>query len=183
MSSNSDNATTLAENKVLILYILNLLDNDIRQDDLFKIVTSINDINYFYFKQVVSDLIDSKLVGIYTKDEEQVIKITSEGKNAYILTKDVLPGILKLKADNIFKEEFSSIAEEASVIAEFIPKNENEYTIKCKIVENNQTIFEVKTFVGSRDRAKRIVDNWNKDAKSIYPKILDLLLKDVDTKD
>ena len=178
MSSNSDNTTTLAENKVLILYILNLIDNDIMQDNLFKIIASINDINYFYFKQILTDLIDSKLVGSYTKEAEQVIKITSKGKEAYILTKDVLPGIMKLKADNIFKKEFSSIEEEASVIAEFIPKNENDYTIKCKIVENNETIFEVKTFAGSRERAKKIVDNWNKNAKSIYPQILNLLLKD-----
>ena len=178
MRSNSDNATTLAENKVLILYILNLINNDIRQDDLFKIITSINDINYFYFKQVLTDLIDSKLVGSHTKEEEeQVIRITSEGKNAYILTKDVLPGIMKLKADNIFKKEFASIEEESSVIAEFIPKDENSYTIKCKIVENNETIFSVKTFAGSRARAKRIVDNWNENAKSIYPEILNLLLK------
>ena len=141
MSSNSDNITTLAENKVLILYILNLLDRDIRQDDLFKIISSINDINYFYFKQIIIDLIDSKLVGTYTKDEEQVIKITTEGKNAYDLTKDVLPGILKLKADNVFQKEMSLIENEASVIAEFIPKNENEYTVKCKIVEQNETIF------------------------------------------
>ena len=178
MSSNSDNATTLAENKVLILYILNLIDNDIRQDDLFKIITSINNVNYFYFKQFLTDLIDSKLVGIHTKEEEQVIRITSEGKNAYILTKDVLPGIIKLKADNIFEKEFASIEEESSVIAEFIPKNENNYNIKCKIVENNETIFEVKTFAGSRERAKRIVDNWNKNANTIYPEILNLLLKD-----
>ena len=177
MSSNSDNTTTLAENKVLILYILNLIDNDIMQDNLFKIIASINDINYFYFKQILTDLIDSKLVGSYTKEAEQVIKITSKGKEAYILTKDVLPGIMKLKADNIFKKEFSSIEEEASVIAEFIPKNENDYTIKCKIVENNETIFEVKTFAGSRERAKKIVDNWNQNAKSIYPQILNLLLK------
>ena len=177
MSSNSNNATTLAENKVLILYILNLIDNNIRQDDLFKIITSINDINYFYFKQVLTDLIDSKLVGINTKEEEQFIRITSEGKNAYILTKDVLPGIMKLKADNIFEKEFASIEEESSVIAEFIPKNENNYTIKCKIVENNETIFEVKTFVGSRERAKKIVDNWNQNANEIYPEILNLLLK------
>ena len=176
MSSNSDNITTLAENKVLILYILNLLDKDIRQDDLFKIISSINDINYFYFKQIIIDLIDSKLVGIYTKEEEQVIEITAEGKNAYLLTKDVLPGILKLKADNVFQREFSSIENEASIIAEFIPKNENEYTVKCKIVENNETIFEVRTFAGSRDRAKQIVDNWNKNASSIYPKILNMLL-------
>lgn len=178
MGSNSDNATTLAENKVLILYILNLINGDFKQDDLFKIINHINNINYFYFKQLLTDLIDSNLVGTYTKEEEQVIKITSEGKNAYILTKDILPGIMKLKADNIFKKEFSSIEEESSVIAEFTPKDEDNYTIKCKIVENNETIFEVKTFAGSRDRAKRIIDNWNKNATTIYPKILNLLLED-----
>ena len=178
MSSNSDKATTLAENKVLILYILNLINNDIKQDDLFKLISSINDMNYFFFKQILTDLIDSKLVGTYTKEEEQVVKITKEGKNAYILTKDVLPGILKLKADSVFKKEFASIENEASIIAEFIPKNENNYTVKCKIVENNETIFEVRTFVGSRERAKKIVDNWNKHANSIYPEMLNLLLKE-----
>lgn len=176
MNLNSDNSTTLAENKVLILYILTLLDGEIIQDGLFKIVSSINNINYFYFKQILTDLIESKLVGTYTKEEEPVIKITSEGKNAYILTKDVLPGIMKLKADNIFKTELTSLEEEASVIAEFTPRNENDYTIKCKIVENNETIFEVKTFAGSRERAKKIVDNWNANANEIYPQILNLLL-------
>lgn len=180
MSSNSDATTTLAENKVLILYILTRISRDIKQDDLFKIITSINNINYFIFKQILTDLIDSKLVGSYTKEEEPVVRITSEGKNAYILTKDVLPGILKLKADNKFKEEFKNLAEESSVIAEFIPKNENSYTVKCKIIENNETIFEVRTFAGSRERAKKIVDNWNKNANHIYPKILDLLLESED---
>ena len=183
MSSNSDATTTLAENKVLILYILTRISRDIKQDDLFKIITSINNINYFIFKQILTDLIDSKLVGSYTKEEEPVVRITSEGKNAYILTKDVLPGILKLKADNKFKEEFKNLAEESSVIAEFIPKNENSYTVKCKIIENNETIFEVRTFAGSRERAKKIVDNWNKNANHIYPKILDLLLESEDNND
>lgn len=177
MDSHSDNYTTLAVDKVLILYTLTLLNNDIVQDGLFKIVSSINNINYFYFKQILTDLIDSKLVGTYTKEEEEpLIKITSEGKNAYTLTKDVLPGIMKLKADNIFQKELSLLEEESSIIAEFIPKNETDYTVKCKIVENNETIFEVKTFAGSRERAKRIVDNWNHNANKIYPEILNLLL-------
>lgn len=178
MNSNSDNTATLAENKVLILYLLDKINKEIKQDNLFKIITSINGINYFYFKQILTDLIDSKLVGTYTKEEESVVQITTEGKNAYILTHEVLPGILKLKADNLFEKELSNIKEESSVIAEFIPKNENDYTIKCKIIEDNESIFEVKTFVGSRDRAKRIIDNWNKNATSIYPKILNLLLDD-----
>ena len=44
-------------------------------------------------------------------------------------------------------------------------------------IENNETIFEVKTFAGSRERAKKIVDNWNNNASKIYPQILDILLK------
>ena len=178
--SSSDNTTTLAENKVLILYILNQIPDGILNDGLYKIIASINDVNYFYFKEVLTDLLDSKLVGLFTKDEEEesVLKITSEGKNALSLTIDVLPGILKLKADNVFKKEFPSIADKTSIIAEFIPKSENDYTIKCKVIEKNETIFEVKTFAGSRERAKKIVDNWNKNASKIYPKILDLLLED-----
>ena len=178
MMSSSDNTTALAENKVLILYILNQLNSGIIEDGLYKIIASINDVNYFYFKEVLTDLMDSKLVGIFTKDEaESVLKITTEGKNALSLTQEVLPGLLKLKADNIFKEELSNITEETSIVAEFIPKNENDYTVKCKIIEKNETIFEVKTFAGSRERAKKIVDNWNNNATKIYPQILDILTK------
>ena len=90
-----------------------------------------------------------------TKDEDEtIIKITSEGKNALSLTR-CTSRINKIKADNIFREELSSVTEETSVTAEFIPKNENDYTIKCKIVENNETLFEVRTVAGSRDRAKK----------------------------
>ncbi|MBQ2937771.1 MAG: DUF4364 family protein [Clostridia bacterium] len=177
--SSSDNTTALAENKVLILYILDQISDGIIEGGLYKIISSINDVNYFYFKEVLTDLLASKLVGIFTKDEEEsVLRITSEGISALSLTIDVLPGILKLKADNVFKKEFSSISDKTSIISEFIPKNENDYTIKCKIIEKNETIFEVRTFAGSRDRAKKIVDNWNKNASKIYPKILDILLED-----
>ena len=141
--SSSDNITALAENKVLILYTLSQIPNGLSNDGLYKIISSINDVNYFYFKEVLTDLLDSKLVGMFTKDEEDesVLKITSEGKNALSLTIDVLPGILKLKADNVFQKEFSSIADETSIIAEFIPRSENDYTIKCKVIEKNETIY------------------------------------------
>ena len=168
----------LAENKVLILYLLNKLPDGIKNDNLYKIVSSANNINYFYFQELLTDLIQSKLVGSFTKDEDIIVQITSNGKNSLSLTKSLLPGILKLKADNVFKEELSNIAEESSIITEYIPKNENNYTVKCKIVEKNETIFEISTFAGSRDRAKQISDNWKKNANNIYPQIIDLLLND-----
>ena len=35
--------------------------------------------------------------------------------------------------------------ENDNIIAEFTPKSEDHYTVNCKIMENNETIFEVKT--------------------------------------
>mgnify|MGYP003376916978 CR=1 FL=1 len=166
----------LAENKVLILYLLSKLPDGIKSDNLYKIVSSANSINYFYFQELVTDLINTNLIGSFTKDEDNFIKITTEGANALELTKSLLPGILKLKADNVFKDEVLNIEEESSVITEFIPKDENNYTVKCKIVEKNETIFEISTYAGSRERAKQISDNWNSNANSLYPKIISLLL-------
>ena len=169
------NNNSLAENKVLILYILNKINREITDTDLLKIISSINNINYFYFRDLLIDLVESKLVGTYTKEEQNVYEITPEGKNSLELTIDMLPGIIKLKADNIFKQELFAIADEESISAEYIPESENDYTVKCKIVENNKTIFEVKIFAGSNDQARNISDNWRKNAKDIYPKIMNLL--------
>ena len=167
----------LAENKVLILYLLNKLTDGIKNDNLYKIVNSANNINYFYFQELLTDLIESNFVGSFTKDEDTIIKITSDGQNALSLTKSLLPGILKLKADTVFKEELANIAEQSSIITEYIPKDEKNYTVKCKIVEKNETIFEVSTFAGSRDRAKQISDNWKENAVDIYPNMINLLTK------
>ena len=89
----------------------------------------------------------------------------------------MLPGIIKLKVDINLKNEISATKEHESVIAEFTPKSETEYTVTCKINENSKCIFELKIFCGSRDEAKRIADNWKTNAYKIYPEMLSTLNK------
>ena len=78
---------------------------------------------------------------------------------------------------NNFKETLGEFQNEVSVTSDFIPHNEHEYSVKCKIVENNQTLFELQIYAGSREQAKAISDNWNNNADEIYPKILEILTK------
>lgn len=176
---------SLAQDKVLILYVLKNAKNDITESDLFKLISPVNNINYFYFKQILADLVDSNLVQSYTKDEEtneqqSLYRLTFDGENSLNLTIDVLPGLLKLKIDNVLKNEFNNIISEDSIVTEYIPENEHSYTVKCKILENNKTIFEVRTFAGSNEHAKHISDNWKKNATVLYPKILELITGKVD---
>ena len=109
----------------------------IGDDNLYKIVSSSKDINYFYFQELIADLMSANLICSFEQDEESFIKITTEGKNALELTKSLLPGLLKLKADTIFKEENSNIVEESSVVTQFLKylymqhqeKKQNKYLI------------------------------------------------------
>ena len=76
----------LAEDKVLILYLLNKIFDGIKNDNLYKIVSSSKDINYFYFQELLTDLIDTNLVGSFTKEEDVYKRSLQAAKKGRILT-------------------------------------------------------------------------------------------------
>ena len=106
MKINTDNET-IAENKVLILYILNTIEKPITNNALYELVISIQDINYFYFQQFILDLLENKYISELKEDErsELVYSITTVGKQTLELTKDMIPGIIKLKIDNTLNKK------------------------------------------------------------------------------
>ena len=87
----------------------------------------------------------------------------------------MIPGILKLKVDKNFKNELNIIENEVAVTAEYVPKKDKSFNVKCKITENGETVFEIRTFAGSSEHAKQIVDNWKNNATEIYPQIMKAL--------
>lgn len=182
MKINSDN-DTLAENKVLILYILDQIHKPITNDNLYKLVLSALNMNYFYFQQFLLDLESAKFIVSFQKEDQILYQLTTHGKETLSLTLDILPGIVKLKVDTNLKPLLDTIENEHSIIAEFTPKSEDHYIVACKIMENNETIFEAKTFAGSREEAKKIVDNWKNHADIIYPSLLETLTKNYDKKE
>ena len=166
---------TLAENKVLILYLLSIMEKPINNDSLYRLVLSIQEMNYFYFQQFLLDLkTDNYIIG-YEKEESEVYEITENGKNTLNLTLDMLPGIIKMRVDTTVKGELREIQNESAIKAEFIPLSEDEFIVKCKIIENNITKFEIQTLATSREQAIRIVRNWEENTNEIYPKVIQML--------
>ncbi len=90
MKLGADNET-LAENKVLILYLLSVIDKPINNDSLYRLVLSIQDMNYFYFQQFLIDLQDNQYIVCYEKDDGEVYEITKMGRSTLDLTIDMLP--------------------------------------------------------------------------------------------
>lgn len=174
----TSNDETLAENKVLILYILNKIKKPITNNALYKIVLSVLDMNYFYFQQFLLDLVKNDFILTYEQEDQSLYLITDKGSRTLELTEDILPGILKLQVDTNLKYTLEDVNDEESIVAEYTPINENYYNVTCKIMENNECLFEVKTFAGSREQAKQIVDNWKRRAGTMYPNLLEILTQD-----
>jgi len=179
MKLSSDNEK-LAEDRALILYVLDKVNKPISNTALLKLVLSVANMNYFYFQQFLLDLIDNKYIISYTVEKETVYELTHEGKNAIELVSDIIPGFYRFKVDNYLKDYLKTIQNELSVSADFIPRSETDYSVKCSITENNNTLFEIETFATSREQAKFIAENWKKNADKIYPKILDILIQKSD---
>ena len=172
----TENGEVLAENKVLILYILSKLNDPITNDGLLRIILSVMDMNYFYFQQFLLDLQEHNYIDSFVKSNKTFYKITESGKDTLSLVMDILPGIMKFKVDTHLKSELTNVAEKEAITSDFTPRSENnDYIVTCKINEKNDTIFELKLYAGSRDEAKKIVDNWNEHAYKIYPNVLNLL--------
>lgn len=177
MKLASDNET-LAENKALILYLLNKVNKPLENTAFYKLLLTFEDMNYFYFQQFLLDLMGNKYILKGTSDKNETIyEMTDEGRQAIGLVQDLIPGFTRFQIDNKFKEDLRSIEDEYSITADFIPESENSYTVVCKITENGKVTFEVRTFAGSREHAKSIVDNWKKNAVKLYPKMLKMLTK------
>lgn len=180
MKLTSDDET-LAENKVLILYVLNKAGKPLTNDILYKIVLAAANMNYFYFQQFILDLIEVGYIFSFEKEGKTLYNITEKGQTTLDLTLDLLPGIVKLRADTNLKPILDRSEEEQSIVAEYTPLNENLYNISCRIIEENETVFEIKTLAGSNLQAKQIVHNWEKNAYTLYPQILKLLANEEDT--
>ena len=77
----------LAENKILILYILSKINRPVLHNELLDVVISTSDMNYFLFGQYLQELLDDEYIEKTGQEDEEIISMTQQGKDALKLTR------------------------------------------------------------------------------------------------
>ena len=75
-----ENSAELAENKLLVLYVIKSLKQPISNTQLTEIILENNFINYFTLQQYISELEYSNFVKYIEKNEKKLISITDKGE-------------------------------------------------------------------------------------------------------
>ncbi len=176
MNDNTEeNQKNLAENKLIILYLLKNADCVLSNLQILKLLYDFEGFNYYYFQHILSDLVEKKYIFSYKQEEEWLYQITPEGKEVLELTENMLPGIIKYKLDLIIRDLLESVKSELTVSAEYIPENNNTFITKCKITESHKTLFEVNILCATQAQAKKIAENWKNNSNKYYNEIIHIL--------
>ncbi len=85
-----DNSLNLAENKLLLLHIIDKVDLPISNIQLTEIVLENNFINYFTLQEYIDDLISSQLINKINYKNKDRLVISSKGKEVLSLFKNRL---------------------------------------------------------------------------------------------
>lgn len=169
----------LADNKLLILYILNKINFPISNSQLTDIVLENNLMNYFTFQQYFSELLNSNFLVLIDKEAKQNINITKQGNDILELFMNRISQDKIEKINGYLRDKIITIKKEAAVTADYTIENENSYTVNLKATENDIVLIDIKINVVSNKQARDLCSKWKENSSKLYNKIITLLIDEI----
>ena len=165
----------VAENKLLILYIIEKVNFELTNSQIAKLVINIHEINYFYLQQYISQLIDDGFLECRVENDNRFYKITPLGKQALDFFKTMLRASTRAKINSIIKESIPDLRTETQITADYTPLDDSQYSVSCQISEGQTCLIDLNLFAGTKEHAKLICQNWKDNSQEIYSQIIHLL--------
>lgn len=172
---NQGNSKKLAENKLILLYIIEKISIPVSNLQITKLIMENNLMNYFFLQQYLNEMSEDKFLYNEIENGKTYYTITSLGKNTLKYLDYLIPPGVKSRIDIKTKNITQKIRNETFIAADFIPESENKYMVSCSVREDDFTLIELKIAVGNRNDARNICDNWKNHSHQIYGEIINNL--------
>ena len=168
----------LAHNKLLLLYIISESKTYLTNNEITEFVLENNYMNYFLIQQYLSELTESGFVEYKKEDEKNVYILLEKGKSTLYYFEDRINKVVKEEISNKFSEIEEKKLKAAEISAEYFKKNNKEYMVNLKLVENSQTLLNLNISVATEEQAKTICHIWKSKTEYIYKNLINILVDD-----
>lgn len=163
------------EIKLMILYLLKNVSFSLNHENLSNFFLD-KYTTFITFQEILSDLVDTKLIDEYKTKTSIFYKTTADGADALdTFLIDISPEHKK-ELDDYIKENKFKLKEESMISANYSDNNKDSFKIVLEINENKDETFKIEMDVPTTDAAITMCENWKEKAKSIYTYIIKQLL-------
>lgn len=168
----------LAENKLIMLYIINKIKFPLTKNQLTEIILENNLMNYFILQQYISELISSGILKYIADDDKHRISITDKGIKVLNLFENRIKSDKISNIDEFLANNIDSIKKEITITADYTIEPKNNYIVNLRAVENDRILIDLKVNVASNKQARELCAKWKNSSPEIYNKIINLLIDD-----
>lgn len=172
------NTEDMAQSKLLILYILNMLPSKITNTELSELVLEKGYMNFFALQQYLNEMVEGELIEVVVEDDIKKYNILEKGILTLDLLNNKIPDTTKQELENQFKLQKLLEKRETQVIGEYFKKENEQYTVNLRLVENDDTLFSLYFEVATEEQGQKICNMWKNNTESIYQKVLGIFIKE-----
>lgn len=166
----------LAKHKLILLYIFDKFSMALTNTQITQFIMEKDYMNYFLLQQFLGELVSNGMLEYSKSNNSFFYVLTEKGKRTLQYFKGRLSSELINELDKSIEQKKQRLLKEMQITADYLKKNENEYIVDLKVIENNITLIDLKLNVVSNKQAKQICEKWKTQAQNIYGDIINLLI-------
>ncbi|MCT4661699.1 MAG: DUF4364 family protein [Tissierellales bacterium] len=170
----------IARHKLTLLYIIDKVDFRITNSEITQFVLESDFMNYFFVQQYLGEMIDASMIDIKIEDGNEYYALTPIGKETLRFFIKRIPSHIVDDINSKYEITKKEKIKEKQVIGKYYQKNDFEFIVNLKVIENDLTLFNLSLNVPSKEQAKYICNNWKSNPEYIYKELFRLLTENKD---
>ena len=164
--------------KLIILYMLSKVDFSLSNSQITNFVLEKEYTDYLTLQQALAELLEVKLIHVEPSSKISLYNITEEGIETLGFFENRISEQIKDEILSYIQRNGYELYEERSVLADFEKNRENEYSVRCRVMEKKSPLIDLTITVPTLEEAEMVCRNWEKESQPVYAHIMKELLKE-----
>lgn len=169
-----NNIIELADNKLLILYIIKKLKNPCSNTYITDIILSNNFLNYFILQQYLNDLVESNYLIVLKPKNETLYKLAPRGKKILEMFQNRISQF-KIDCFNNYMLSLNNKNQTLNVEFKHSKDKTNNPMLELSFNKNEDQLLKLNLKLDSKEQIDSIIKICKNNPLNIYNSILSLL--------
>lgn len=163
-----------SESKLLILYLFNEIRMDLDNLQVLRIFVELGLMNYFDLMNYITELTDGEMLAEKELPAGKCLSITQKGRDVLAEFVQEIRNSQRERIVDYCTRHRHELRAESIYTGEY-HEDRSGYRVLLKIMDGDDTVFQMELMVFSKDDAMHAIDSWRINAPKIYTTVLDKL--------
>ena len=163
------------EIKLIILYTIKTLKKNADYTLLDYVISSAANVNYFELEPYIAELISKDNLMEYEAEGKTYFAIKENGEETLEFFTHKIPGSIRSRLEETISVINRKEASGNSFMVDYVPINEQEYSVKFFMEEGGAILLNMEMYAGSKERAAKICSYLKNNTVDFYKAVTEFI--------